>query len=55
MQTECHSTFCDERDYIRDEMERRKIRRADLVRGAVHCIPMTYRGDLHDPQTLGFR
>ena len=30
-----------------------KTRRACPVHGAVHCVPMTNRGDHHDTQTLG--
>jgi hypothetical protein len=45
--------FRDEADQIRDEADLRKIRTASLVRRAVHFVPMTQQGALHDPQTIG--
>jgi hypothetical protein len=53
--TEPHSEFHDERDDIRDEADRRKIRRVYFVHGALHYIPMTHRGDLHETHTLRLR
>jgi hypothetical protein len=50
-----HSTFRDEQDYFRDEADRPKHRRGYLAHGAVHYIPVTHRGGLHEPHTLGLR